>query len=112
MGPQQIRTGDKIALILDQYNNILSKNPPLIEKTGPTIPVFYQTKNLSIIGHSAKEAIIEEIRRLKSEEVLTNDELDMVWNELAAHANKNEDGEKVATFTTKDRLLLIALLKH
>jgi hypothetical protein len=88
------QTYQTIALLLDQYSSRLHAQP-VSEKQTPAIPIFYQTKTLSSIGHSAKEAIIEEIRRLKNDDILTNEELDMVWDELNACAGKNEEGEKV-----------------
>jgi hypothetical protein len=85
-------THKTIALLLDQYS---IHAQPISKKHTATIPIFYQTKTLSSIGHAAKEAIIEEIRRLKNDDILTNEELDMVWNEFNSCAAKNEEGEKV-----------------
>ena len=65
------------------------------EKQVPAITLFYQTKTLSKVGHAAKEAVIERIKSIKTDEILSNDELDMVWDELSSNARTNEDGEKV-----------------
>lgn len=102
----------KLATILDHSTRPIKEQTLQLENPGPTIPIFYQRKNLSVVGHAAKEATIAAIRIMKGDEILTNDELDMVWNELNATARKNEEGDNVTQELTYVRLSLTAPSKN
>ena len=57
----------------------------------------FMNQFLSFIGYSTKETILRALRDSKRNSILSNEELDYIWNELNGRSKQNEDGDMVSS---------------